>query len=352
MRNFKLDCFNYRTVYFLSILIFIGIGWGLSFSISKIAVSMGDNPISILFYQNIVSFFVLLFISLFKFKKFKININIINFFLLISFSGVVIPGTLFYIAASKVPAGILSISVAFVPMLTYVCSLYLKTEDFVFLRILGVLLGFIAILFLVGPPDSFADRSIIPWVLLAMICPICYTFENIFIDIKKPKNINSIVLSLGCAFVTIIILLPFVFYFDLFITINYPIEKIELSIISLGFITAIAYTFFIYLIDKAGAVFASNVGYVVTLSGVIWGIILFNESHSYWVWLSLITMIIGLLLVSPRKKINQILAVYNPDEVDIQIPLLFFSSNSKYSFISIQMSPNINLLQELSFIAL
>ena len=80
MRNFKLDNFNYRTVYFLSILIFIGIGWGLSFSISKIAVSMGDNPISILFYQNIVSFIVLLFISLFKFKKFKININIINFF--------------------------------------------------------------------------------------------------------------------------------------------------------------------------------------------------------------------------------------------------------------------------------
>ena len=304
MRNSKLDNFNYRTVYFLSILIFIGIGWGLSFSISKIAVSMGDNPISILFYQNIVSFFVLLFITLFKFKKFRINNNIINFFLLISFSGVVIPGTLFFIAASKVPAGILSISVAFVPMLTYVCSLYLKTEDFVFLRIFGVLLGFIAILFLVGPPDSFADRSIIPWVLLAMICPICYTFENIFIDIKKPKNINSIVLSLGCAFVTIIILVPFVFYFDLFITINYPLEKIELSIISLGFITAIAYTFFIYLIDKAGAVFASNVGYVVTLSGVIWGIILFNESHSYWVWLSLITMIIGLLLVSPRKKIN------------------------------------------------
>ena len=110
------------------------------------------------------------------------------------------------------------------------------------------MLGFIAILFLVGPPDSFADRSIIPWVLLAMICPICYTFENIFIDIKKPKNINSIVLSLGCAFVTIIILLPFVFYFDLFITINYPLEKIELSIISLGFITAIAYIF--YLLNR------------------------------------------------------------------------------------------------------
>ena len=55
-----------------------------------------------------------------------VEVSSAKLFLLISFSGVVVPGTLFYIAASKVPAGILSISVAFVPMLTYVCSLYLK----------------------------------------------------------------------------------------------------------------------------------------------------------------------------------------------------------------------------------
>ena len=73
MRNFKLDNFNYRTVYFLSILIFIGIGWGLSFSISKIAVSMGDNPISILFYQNIVSF---LFCCLFLYSSLR-NLKLI-----------------------------------------------------------------------------------------------------------------------------------------------------------------------------------------------------------------------------------------------------------------------------------
>ena len=70
----------------------------------------------------------------------------------------------------------------------------------------------------------------------------------------------------------------------------------------MGFITAVAYTFFIYLISNAGAVFASNVGYIVTISGVIWGIILFKEIHSHWVWLSLITMIMGLSLVSPRSR--------------------------------------------------
>ena len=42
-------------------------------------------------------------------------------------------------------------------------------------------------------------------------------------------------------------------------------------------------------------------GYIVTLAGVVWGIIIFNESHSIWVWVSLVTMLIGLVLVSPKK---------------------------------------------------
>ena len=72
-----------------------------------------------------------------------------------------------------------------------------NSENFSLLRISGVFLGFIAIFLLIGPPDSFADRSMVPWVLLAMICPICYTFENVFIDIKKPMEVNSITLALG-----------------------------------------------------------------------------------------------------------------------------------------------------------
>ncbi len=67
-------------------------------------------------------------------------------------------------------------------------------------------------------------------------------------------------------------------------------------------IGAVAYSLFIYLIDAAGPVFASQTAYVVTLSGVAWGIALFGEQHSAWIWLSLIVMLAGLALVTPRKR--------------------------------------------------
>ena len=41
---------------------------------------------------------------------------------------------------------------------------------------------------------------------------------------------------------------------------------------------------------------------LVTLFGVLWGIVIFGEQHSAWVWLSLATMMAAVALVTPRKS--------------------------------------------------
>ena len=82
---------------------------------------------------------------------------------------------------------------------------------------------------------------------------------------------------------------------------KFPFGVIEWTVVGLGLITTIAYTMFVMTIERAGPLFASQVGYVVTLAGVFWGMLLFGESHSAWVWVSLLTMLAGLALVSPRK---------------------------------------------------
>ena len=57
--------------------------------------------------------------------------------------------------------------------------------------------------------------------------------------------------------------------------------------------------------NRAGPVFASQTAYVVTLSGVLWGMAIFSEAHSLWIWLSLLLMMVGLTLVRPRKAAAQ-----------------------------------------------
>jgi drug/metabolite transporter (DMT)-like permease len=80
-----------------------------------------------------------------------------------------------------------------------------------------------------------------------------------------------------------------------------PFGTLEWAIVGNGVINVLAFLGFIRVIHLAGAIFASQTGYLVTIAGVIWGMVLFAESHSGWVWTSLTVMIIGLSLVSPRK---------------------------------------------------
>jgi len=75
-----------------------------------------------------------------------------------------------------------------------------------------------------------------------------------------------------------------------------------LAIIVIAVGSGIAYAMFFYTIKASGPVFASQCAYVVTLSGVFWGIIVFSEQHTIWIWMSVIVMLLGLVLVTPDDK--------------------------------------------------
>ena len=65
---------------------------------------------------------------------------------------------------------------------------------------------------------------------------------------------------------------------------------------------AAAYTGYIWLLGRAGPVFASQVAYVVTIAGVFLSAWLLAESYSVWIWAALGLMMVGLALVHPRPS--------------------------------------------------
>ena len=52
----------------------------------------------------------------------------------------------------------------------------------------------------------------------------------------------------------------------------------------------------------SGPVFASQVGYIVTATGVLLGMAFYDERHSIWVWAALALMMVGLSLVKPEER--------------------------------------------------
>ena len=288
------------------ILIILGLGWGLSFTLGKIAITAGGTPIGLTFWQSLFSGLILLAYVFFRHGKIIIPKIMFLPIVIITFLSVVIPNIIFYACVEHLDAGVLSISVSVIPLFTYLIAMGLRMDKFKVRRVIGLITGFCALLILILPENSLPDKRDIPWVLLALNCALCYALENIYIDRLALQNFGPIRLVCAVSFVSAIITFLLSLVMDQFFILQPTNIYLFISTLGLGFISATAYSIFIYLIGRAGSVFSSQVGYLVTFFGVVWGIIILGESHSVFVWISLAMIMMGIFLVQPKQTSESI----------------------------------------------
>ena len=285
-----------------SFLLIMGTAWGLSFSLGKIAVENGAKPFGVAQFQVMFAGIVLLFVNVIRGKSTQNMRDKLGFIFCIAMLGAAIPSVLFYYAAPHVPAGVLSITVALIPLMTYGFSIPLKLETFSVVRAVGLVFGVIAICLIALPENSLPDPATLPWIFIACISALCYAIENIILGFKSALTVGPMRLAMGMNLIAAVTLLPITILTDSYFSPSLPLKTVDYAVIGLGLITVVAYTMFVLSVALFGSVFSSQVGYIVTLTGVFWGMIIFGESPSVWIWLSLCAMIVGLALVTPRKK--------------------------------------------------
>ena len=283
-------------------LLIMGTAWGLSFSLGKIAVENGAKPFGVAQFQVMFAGIVLLFVNVIRGKSTQNMRDKLGFIFCIAMLGAAIPSVLFYYAAPHVPAGVLSITVALIPLMTYGFSIPLKLETFSVVRAVGLVFGVIAICLIALPENSLPDPATLPWIFIACISALCYAVENIILGFKSALTVGPMRLAMGMNLIAAVTLLPITILTDSYFSPSLPLKTVDYAVIGLGLITVVAYTMFVLSVGLFGSVFSSQVGYIVTLTGVFWGMIIFGESPSVWIWLSLCAMIVGLALVTPRKK--------------------------------------------------
>lgn len=297
------------TVILYLLLLFCGVIWGMTFSFARIATSEDAHPLGLVFWQAFGSGLLLLIFCLVRKWKSRLEGNYANrpswfHHTSIRHSCVIavfaaIPSLLYYYAAQKLPVGVLSITLGSVPILTYALSCLLGIDQLGRWRVLGVLMGFVAIAVLFVPDASLKG---VHWLILPLIASVCYTVENIYVDIRIPHHYDLTELLSVASLIAAVMVMPFIYYLDAFYAVRFPLDRIDFAILATILVTAMAYAIYLYLIKVAGAVFASMASYIITLSGVYWGILIFSEQHSLWVWASLALMLVGMFLVTPRWR--------------------------------------------------
>ena len=267
---------------------------------TKVAVSTGHQPLGLIVWQFLVSIIILGGFVLFKRIKIIINRQALIFFIVIALFGTIIPNSISYFSAAQLPAGVMAIIIASVPMFALLISLILRLERFSVMRMIGVLLGIAAIVLLIGPDTSLPEPGKAIFVVIALIAPLSYGFEGNYFETQLSKNYDPIAVVFCASVIGFFIVIPLAIVTDSWVDITEPWGTAEFALICSAIIHAFVYVAYLWMVNISGAVFACQVAYIVTIAGVFYSALFLHESYSGWVWGSLVLMICGLALVQPR----------------------------------------------------
>jgi len=283
------------------LLILLGALWGITQPLSKIAVSEGYRHFGIIFWQFVLGAGILSGINLLRGRGLPFEMRHLSLYVIIALVGTLLPNSASYTAAIHLPSGILSIVLSLIPMLAFPIALLWGLDRFSLKRFMGLFLGLCAIVLIAAPEASLPDRAMVLWLPLALVAPAFYAFEGNFVARYGTEGLDAVQVLLGSSLVGIALCLPLALMTGQFISPLPPYGWPDLAIVASAVAHAIAYTCYVWMVGRAGPVFAAQVAYLVTGFGVVWAMLLLGERYSGWIWAALALMFLGLFLVQPRR---------------------------------------------------
>ena len=274
-------------------LLVMGGCWGLQFALLKLAAGGGYSELAVLSVAMALLSVVFVAFLVVRRELFRLNRERFVFLFVAGILGYVAPLWAVLYAASHLPAGILTLLGTLTPVATVGFALALRTEPVSARRILAVVFGAAAVCLVLWPELELPGFGKLQWLLIALIMPLCYAIESIFISKFWPAGLNPLQAVTGETLMALVLVLP-IFAASGGALPTLPVwGTAELAIglfVAAGVVESILY---FYLIQRTGGVFVSFGSFVSLFAGIGWGIVLFSESHGALVWLS-----VGLLCLS------------------------------------------------------
>ena len=172
----------------------------------------------------------------------------------------------------------MALIIALVPMFSLLIALSIRSEPFQMLRFAGVLLGAAAIALIVLPDSSLPDSSKALFVILALLAPFCYGVEGNYLAVRQPSDTGPVATLFGASVIGAAISLPLPLMTGSFINpLATGMGSSEWALLANTLLHICAYIGYIWMVEKAGAVFSAQVAYIVTPAGVLLSMLILGE---------------------------------------------------------------------------
>lgn len=283
-------------------LVWLGAGWGLSHPLGKIATETGHPPLGLIFWQLVVCVLVLGTISAIRRRRLPLDPRALRFYVIVALLGTLIPNFTFYTSVSRLPAGIMSIVISMVPLISFPIALALGADRFTWPRLAGLILGLTGVALIALPRASLPDPAMAAFLPLALVGPLFYAIEANYVSWSGMAQTDPVSAMLGASIAGMLLCLPVTLATGQWIDPMAPWGRPEWALVISSAMHALLYTSYVWLAATAGAVFAAQCSYLVTACGMVWAMLLLGERFSPMVWAAMAVMLAGVALVQPRPR--------------------------------------------------
>ncbi|MEM9969661.1 MAG: DMT family transporter [Pseudomonadota bacterium] len=278
----------------------MGAGWGITQPLSKIATSEGYRHIGLVFWQMTLGAVFLTVFQILRRRPLIVSAPAFRVYVIIALIGTLLPNSASYEAIRFLPSGLVSILLSLVPMFAFPIALGFGIERFQWVRFLGLMLGLVGVLMIVAPEASLPERAMVVFIPLALIAPLFYGLEGNVVARWGTAGLGPVQVLHGASIVGAVLALPVALASGQFIDPRPPYGAPDMALVLTAMIHAVVYTSYVWMIGRAGPVFAVQVSYLVTGFGVLWAMLILSESYSVWIWGAMVVILSGVFLVQPR----------------------------------------------------
>lgn len=297
---------NIRTLKGGGLLLLSGLLWGLVVPLSVLIYRDNTLTLGVTFWSNLVAGVVCCGWAVASGKSLRISLSdfrfLLSWALVFGLSSVVL-----FEAAGRVTGIVLSIIMATQGFAVFAIAAIMRIEAPSLRRFLGLALGLAGVLALLLVRGETGQMDSWTWMMIAMLVPILYGAIDILLAVKHPPALDSVVSSGLVLVLSALLVLPLAIWRGHYFTLGAEGPGLTDIMVGItGLCVGLCTVLYIRLIGMAGAVFASQSSYVVTLAGIGWSVLLLSEALSVWTGFALVMIVSGLALVGPKREAGNV----------------------------------------------
>ena len=293
----------------LLILLAMGLVWGLQVTMLKLSLSTGYGELQLMLITLLLVTVTYFAVLVARGGLFRFTWPRLKFFCTTALLGYLLPMAVILYASHTLAAGMLALIISTAPLFTFAAAFAGRTETISRMRLWAMLLGLLATTLVLWPEFEAPGYGEIGWLLLALVVPLCYGIESVYIDVRWPEGLDVFQIGFGEVAIAALMVLPLLAWQGEPIALDWAWDAGHAAILVYVFTGISEVVMYFHLIRTTGGVLVAFATPIALFGGIGWGMVVFGESHSAWVWVAVFVLLLSLALVGldargPKRHVD------------------------------------------------